>query len=96
MTQSSNIYTAKTVDIEPILKQLLRSTEKSWYSGDLDDWSEWALKMRDTINASVVALRSIAAAQPVPAAVSDPNLEPSYTMTELRAMMAAALQRDQA
>jgi len=52
----------KKIDIEPILQQLIDSTQTTWTHGYPGDFTVWARKMSATILTSVVALRTIAAA----------------------------------
>jgi hypothetical protein len=46
--------------IKALVDELRKSTKTEWNTGDLDKWSTWAKKMRDTINTSVNILSTMA------------------------------------
>lgn len=46
--------------IKALVDELKKSTKTEWNTGDLEKWSTWAKKMRDTINTSVSILSTMA------------------------------------
>jgi len=45
--------------LKSVIKNLKKSTKKSWTYGDLGDWRDWAQKMRGTINNNIGVLESL-------------------------------------